>query len=197
MKVIITILLGLLCLSKVNAMFDENNALYAAIELHLGNYLGSDISLNYVYKEKYSFHIGHMDNFREAKSKPDDYRTGLAGILLFGLVEPFDKIDIYRIGIGEIFKLNQSGTVRFNLSIGLAYTIITEPVNWKKTGSVITSNYEWDYKKYRTISLTFNPKIEYAIARGFGLTLSPLFHVNSDGGAYYGIGTGIIFGLIR
>ena len=51
----IIILLFLIKVTIVNAQFKENNALYTSGEINIGNYVGIDINLNYVYKNNYSF----------------------------------------------------------------------------------------------------------------------------------------------
>jgi len=180
-----------------NAQFGENNAIYSTAEWNLGNYIGIDISLNYVYKEKYAFKIGYTGNIREPKSQPEDYAPGLEGILLFSLANPYDKLENYHIGFGKIYKLNKRGTIRANISLGLGYTTIREPENWQRTdGGFLTANYTWDYKQYNTISLIINPKIEFPFSRIYGLTFSPMLQLNKDK-VYFGIGIGSMIGLLR
>jgi len=132
MKRIVIILIFSISINIVHAQFDENNAIYLTEELNFGNYIGIDIDLNYIYKEKYSFKFGYSGNIRKAKSMPEDYTSGFTGILLLGLANPYDQLENYHIGIGRIHKLNQSGTIRLNASIGLGYTIIREPENWER-----------------------------------------------------------------
>lgn len=180
-----------------NAQFDENNAIYFTGELNLGNYVGFDINLNYVHKEKHSFKIGYTGNIRKPKSQPEDYSSGLTGILLFGLADPYDQLENYQVGFGRIYKINRSGTIRANVSIGIGYTVIWEPGNWKRVNNgFLAENYTWNYRKYNTVSLIINPKIEFPFTRFYGLTISPMLQINKDS-TYFGIGIGGMIGLLR
>ncbi len=197
MKQIIAILIFSIGIHLANAQFDENNAIYSTGELNLGNYFGVDFNLNYVYKEKYTFKIGYTGNIRKPKSQPENYTSGLTGLLSFGLANPYDQFENYQLGFGEIYNLNKSGTIRANLSIGLGYTTIREPENWKFINEAfLTENYTWNYKKYNTVSLIINPKIEFPFTRFYGLTISPMLQINKDR-IYFGIGIGHMFGLLR
>lgn len=183
--------------ATINAQFKENNALYTSGELNLGNYIGVDINLNYIYKENYSFKIGYTGNIRKPKSQPEDYSSGLTGVLLFGSANPYDQLENYQIGVGKIYKLNPSGTIRANLSLGIGCTIISEPENWVRINNgFLAENYTWNYKKYSTISVIINPKIEFPFSRLYGLTISPLIQLNKDR-TYIGIGIGQMIGLLR
>ncbi len=200
MKRIITILIFSISINIANAQFDENNAIYSTGELNLGNYIGVDIGLNYVYKEKYSFKVGYTGNIRKPKSQPEDYTDGLFRLFSFGLADPNDQFKNYQIGLGKIYKLNKRGTIRVNLTLGLGYTTIREPENWQMINNVfivfIDENYTWDYKEYNTVSLIINPKIEFPVTRFYGLTISPMLQINKDR-TYFGIGIGQMIGLLR
>ena len=119
MKRVIKLLIFFISIGIANAQFDENNMIYSTGELNLGNYIGFDINLNYINKEKYSFKIGYTGNIRKPKSQPEDYTSGLTGILLLGLANPYDQFENYQFGVGKIYEINPSGTIRANISIGL------------------------------------------------------------------------------
>lgn len=199
MKRLLFILVFCSSLSEMNAQFSDSNAIYITSDINLINYTGFDINLNYVYKEKYSFKVGYNGNFRVPKSKPDDYPRSLFS---FGYNGPYDQIENYQIGIGRIYKLNESGTFRVNMYIGVGYTTIREPENWElhtwgTMSSFFThSEYTYDINEYRTLSLIINPKIEYSFYRFFGITVSPFVQINKDQ-VYYGIGFGQMLGLLR
>lgn len=197
MKRIITLLLFFSSIHFVHAQFDENNFIYSTGELNLGNYIGIDLNLNYILKEKYSFKLGYTGNIRSPDSQPKDYSSGLSGVLFYGLANPYDQFQNYQIGFGKVYNMNESGTIRANLSFGLGYAIMREPGNWKKLDSgFIVENYSWDYKKHNTVSLILNPKIEFPFTRFYGLTLSPMVQINKDR-TYFGIGIGQMTGLLR
>ena len=182
-----------------NAQFAENNAVYATGELNLGNYVGMDLNLNYVLKEKYSFKVGYSGNFRKPKSQPEDLTTGVTGILVWGLNSPVDVFENFGASIGRIYKINQNGTIRANLSFGVGYTIYTEPENWKKINNntvSVTKNYSYDNVEHKAVSLIVNPKIEFPITRYFGFSISPMLQINKDR-TYFGIGLGSMIGLLR
>ena len=195
-----TILLFSLILSfnSIKAQFAENNAIYYSDGLNFGNYIGVDLNLNYVYKEKYSFKIGYIHNSRKPKSQPDDYSSGLANALLFGTTNPHDLMENYQIAFGKIYSLNENRTIRINFSVGIGYTVIKEPENWQKIEyeSLVAENYTWNYEKRNTVSLIINPKIEFPFTTVYGLSISPMVQINKDR-TYFGIGVGQMIGLLR
>lgn len=87
---IITIVIGFMSINYANAQFMKNDAIYLAAELSIGNYYGADISLNYVYKDTYSFKAGLTINTRNSKTTPNDYSSGLMQIFTLGLSNPTD-----------------------------------------------------------------------------------------------------------
>lgn len=182
-----------------NAQFAKNNAMYATNELNLGNYFGVDLNLNYVLKEKYSFKLGYTGNLRKPKSQPKDFTSGLTGIFLFGLNSPVDKFENFGASVGRIYKINQTGNIRINFSLGMGYTIYTEPENWEKINDntvFLTNNYSYNNVEHKAISLIINPKIEFPITRYFGFTISPMLQINKNR-TYFGIGLGSMIGLLR
>lgn len=197
MKHIITILILSMSFHLSYAQFDENNAIYTTSELNLGNYIGIDVNLNYVYKEKYTFKIGYTGNIRKPISQPENYSSGLTGFFAFGLANPYDQFVNYQAAMGKLYNLNKSGTIRANLSLGIGYATIREPENWELINDpALAENYSWNYKKHNTISIIINPKIEFPFSRFYGLTLSPMLQINKDR-TYFGIGIGQMNGILR
>ena len=188
--------------SSVNiasAQFAKNNALYSTGELNLGNYYGMDLNLNYVLNEKYSFKLGYTGNLRKPKTLPEDFSTGVTGILVWGLNHPMDNFENYGASVGRIYKLNESGTIRVNLSLGVGYSVITEPENWEKINNNfvhLQRNYSYDNVEHKAVSLIFNPKIEFPITRLFGFTISPIIQINKER-TYFGVGIGTMIGLLK
>lgn len=194
----IIIFILLLVITKLNAQFSEKNAVYSTGELNFGNYVGVNLNLNYVFNEKYSFQIGYSGYTRESKSQPEDYTSGLVGIFTLGLSEfHFDNMENYQFLAGKIYSLNESGTIRLNMSGGIGYTIISEPTNWRRiSGFTLGENYTYDMDKHKTVSLIINPKVEFPFTRFFGLTISPMLQINKDR-TFIGIGIGLMIGLLR
>lgn len=193
----ILIVIFLMNVMSANAQFNKNKAFYSTGELNLGNYIGIDINLNYVYDNKYSLKVGYTGNIRKPKSQPENYASGLTGFLSFGSANPYDQFENYQIGFGKIYNINKSGTIRTNVSFGLGFTTIREPENWQIINDAfLTENYTWNYNKYHTISLIINPKIEFAFTNFYGFTISPMLQINKDR-TYFGIGIGHMIGLLR
>ena len=197
MKQILLISILVFSINLVNAQFSENNAIYHTSEITIGNYFGVDIHANYVLNEKYSFKIGYSGLIRQPKSAPENYSSGIIGIISFGTANPYDQMENFQILAGRIYRLNEKGTIRANISVGLGFTVIREPTNWQTIdGSFLTPNYSYDYHKYNTFSLIINPKIEFPFTRFYGLSISPMIQVNKDR-TYIGIGIGQMIGLLR
>ena len=198
-KTLILLLIIFASVNIANAQFAKNNALYATGELNMGNYYGTDLNLNYVLNEKYSFKLGYTGNLRKPKTLPEDFSTGVTGILVWGLNHPMDNFENYGASVGRIYKLNQSGTIRVNLSLGIGYSILTEPENWEKINNNfvhLQKNYSYDNVEHKAVSLIVNPKIEFPITRFFGFTISPMLQINKER-TYFGIGIGTMIGLMN
>ena len=194
---ILIIILVISYTQVATAQFGQNHAIYSTSELNVGNYFGVDLHLNYLYKETYSLKVGYSGYIRKPRSQPDDYSSGLKGIILFGLANPYDQLETFQIAVGKIYRLRENGYTRINLSFGLGYTIIREPENWQRVnGAALSENYTWNYRRYNTVSFIINPKIEFPFSRFYGLTISPMLQINKDR-IYIGIGVGQMIGLLR
>lgn len=196
MKRPVFILLFICAVNQVDGQFDEKNAIYGANEINLGGYAGVDVSLNYIYNGKYSFRFGFSDNTRLSRSKPSDYSPGIIGILTLGASTPRDYFRSFQLGCGRIVMLSETGKVRANLSVGIGFVKTRIPYNWQKIDGYLTDNYTWDYKTGHSISLIINPKFEFPFTRYWGLSISPMVQFY-DGGTFFVVGVGHIFGLLR
>jgi hypothetical protein len=196
MKQVIRILLLLSCVQPMRAQFFDSNAIYFTGDVVLGNYIGVDFQMNYIHKEKYTFKIGYSGNIRKPKTQPSDFSTGLGGIYLLGTANPYDQFESYQVTVGRLYKFNEKGTIRLNLSVGLGYTNIREPENWLFGGEPSIGNYSWNYYEYSTVSLIISPKIEFPFTRFYGLTISPILQINKDR-TFFGIGVGQMIGVLR
>lgn len=198
MRKIAIVIVSILIFNVAHAQFVEDNAIYVTSELNVGNYIGIDINGNYVYKEKYSLKVGYSGSIRKPKSQPEDFTSGISGLFLIGLFNPYDQFVNYQISIGRIYTLDRRGTVRANISIGVGYTTITEPENWGQMleGGFLSDNYTWNYASRNTISLLINPKLELPFFWLYGLTVSPILQINKHR-TFVGIGFGQMLGLLR
>lgn len=194
---IIALIISFISITSAKAQFFTNTLIYTTGELTLGNYIGLDLNLNYIIDDSYSLKLGYTVTIRTPKSQPDNYSSGVTGVFALGFDNPYDQIENYQMGIGKIYNLNPSGTIRANVSVGLGYTIVTTPQNWQENNDrFFTENYTWHYNKQNTVSLVINPKIEFPLTSFYGLTLSPLVILNKHS-SYFGIGIGQMIGLLR
>lgn len=180
----------------IHGQFGETHAIYVGNEFNMGGYFGMEVSLNYVYREKYAARVGFTTNTRIAKSIPSDYSPGMIGILTLGMNTPRDNLRSIHLDLGFIKKLNEAGTARLNVFLGLGFVTTKEPVNWQKTDGFMTENYTWDYEAGHAVSFVVNPKFEFPFSRYWGLSISPMLQVY-DGGTFFVVGIGHIFGLLR
>ena len=198
MKKMISLFVLIFFFLQLNAQFAERNAIYLTGGLNGGNFWGMNLNLNYILDNTYSFQAGISGLFREPKSKPDDFSSGLTGLFTFGLSNLlyYDEMDNYHILFGKIVKTNKN-IIRFNIAGGIGYTYLTEATNWKRvTEFTLGENYTYDIEKHGSVSFIINPKIEFPIIRYFGATLSPILQLNKDR-TYIGIGFDLMLGLLR
>ncbi len=194
MKRNFSLLIFLMTINHVNAQPSEAHTFYVSGELNLGNYIGLEIDLNYLNNAMYSFKLGYCVNVREPKSLPHDYYGGLGEIFSF---EPYDQLENYHFAIGKVYRMNDKGTIRANLSLGIGYAIIEKPQNWERIeGGILGGNYTYDYHRTNTVSLIINPKVEFPFTRFYGLTVSPMLIITKDS-TYIGIGIGHMVGLLK
>lgn len=186
-----------ICCFQAQAQFSEDNALYQTIAISAGTANGFDLNANYIRKERYTFKLGFSAFYKEAEQKPDDFSVGLIEAFFLGLTSPIDVMTNYQAQFGRLFKLNPKGTIRLNLSAGLAYSKFSTAVNFiPSNGGLIDRNYTHRYRKSSAISFLLNPKIEFPLGRFYGLALSPLM-ILSDNHSYFGIGIEQMVGLLR
>ncbi len=197
MKRLLAITICVFTIVTARAQNNERDPAYLTAEFNLGNYLGIDLNFNYIFKNDYSIRVGYTGNWRRSESLPENYSPGLFTLFFFGTLDPYDQMQNFQASFGRVYYLNEKQTIRANLSIGLGYTIITEPENWQKIGQAFfVPNYYWEYKSHSTVSLIINPKIEFPLTRFYGLTISPMAQINKDR-AYYGIGIGHMLGRLK
>ena len=182
---------------SIQAQTERTNFFYMNNQLNIGNYAGWEIGLNYVQNQKTSYKLSYTRNSMTARSTPDDFSVGLLGSLTFGAASPWDRFRTYQFAVGRIIPFNKSGSIRTNFYLGLGYSIIKEPRNWRdEGGSWLVPNYDWDNHKYSTLSISINPVIEFAFTRSYGLFLSPMLQLSKDR-TYVGVGIGHMIGPIR
>lgn len=198
MNIKFILILFFISIQFTNAQVTKNNKLYASSELSIGNYLGVDVNLNMITKKNYIFKVGFNGNFRSSRSTPSDYVDIVDPTLFAG---PRDYFNSFQIGFGKLYNigkienLDENGIVRANISFGLGITTLKERVNWRLNNNSFLY-YISDGKRYSTISLIINPKIEFPFKKFLGLTISPMIQINKYR-TYFGIGIGQMIGLVR
>jgi len=197
------ILILFLIIHNVQLIIAQNsdiNTYYVTGELSLGNYVGLDYTINYIFKDTYALKLGFSGKIRKPKSAPEDYSGGLNSVFTAGIDFPYDHLLNYDLSFGKIYNFNDSHTIRLNFLIGIGYTIIKEPGNWQFVDNDATinlaENYSYTYRDYNTISFIINPKIEFPLSNFFGLSISPMLQFNKDR-TYFGIGFGTMLGKLK
>lgn len=102
-KKIITIILLWSISQSVSAQFLGEDSIYFSADINSGTFFGSDININYINKNDYTFKLGFSANIRASKSTPSDYKSGITDILLLGLTSPHDIVLNYQCYIGKIY----------------------------------------------------------------------------------------------
>lgn len=199
MKYALVTILLLCSIPSLNAQFAENHALYLTSELNLGNYIGVDVNLNFLYKEKYSFKMGYSGNTKTPETLPDNFDPGLLGFLSSD--RPKDRIENFQATMGKVFYLNQAGTIRLNMMLGAGYTLLRAASDWERSSGggfllYLGPNYSWTYFYDQTWSFIINPKIEFPFTWIAGFSVSPTVQLNEKS-SFYGIGLGYMLGLLK
>ena len=164
--------------NTVIAQSISKNALYLSQELNFGNYLGFNLGLNYDL------------NLRIPRSRPKDYSPDLFNSLIQGVKFPYEQMQTWQLTVGNIYNLRNDGSIRLKLSFGVGYTTFSEPKEWQESQDDHTGgNYTWENKNRYTTSLIINPKLEIPMTSNYGVSISPVLHLNREI-FYYGISLG-------
>lgn len=184
---------------SLQGQFIERHALYLNTDLNVGDYLGVNLGMTYVYQYKYAFQLGYSANSRKAKSTPDNYSNNniFKSIITLGLSDPSDRIEQVQALAGWMFILDEKGIVRLNLSAGIAYSQITKPVQWELDVSPgRQANYSFQENTFDTFSLIIQPKLEFTIFKFYGLSTGPHIQINKDE-VFFQLSMGSILGAVR
>ncbi len=174
----------------------EERSLYFSTDLQINRFQGFDFALNYVTINNFTAHIGVSALNIESPSAPENYAQGLDGFFSFGFAAARDRLFNYRVGMGKLYKINPKGTLRFHPQVGLGISIIETPINFQRINNAfLTQNYEYDFRRYATLSITISPRFEIPIFPVYGLSISPIMIINK-GKWHYGIGFGYIIGRL-
>ena len=180
---------------KVNGQSLENNFLYGSAGISAGNYVALEGGINYIKNEKISYHFIYSYKSIETKNKPNDYSSGF-----LGTSSVLDQHHSFIPSAGYVMTLNPSKTIRLLLKggVGLRWSRIAsnyEP-HYSSSGWFSSKYYSHDYENRYTVELTINPALEFALARGYGLSVSPVISIGS-GRTFFGVSFNNLFGKVR
>lgn len=180
---------------KSNAQSVENNFIYGNAGISAGNYRALECAINYIKAEKISYHLNYIYRSDDAKNKPEDYSSGFLGSSAI-----YNQHHSFIAAAGYVMPLNSSKTIRLLLKggAGLRWSRIATNYQSYYSGSTWFSGkyYIYDNENRYTVELTINPALEFALARGYGLSVSPVVSIGS-GRTFYGVSFNNLFGKVR
>ena len=187
----------------INAQFSKNNALYLKIGASLGNYSGTDINVNYIYKQTYSLQIRQLVSGRASENVPSNYHSG--NILGKKGSKPYELLIANEVLFGKVYSIDKKAHIRAQLKLGVSYNIFEIPSNfipksndngWGNIGIASSSNYDYEIIKKKKLGLVINPNLEFSFWRGFGVSIAPYVNINSERIAFAGQ-IAIMAGILR
>lgn len=135
-------------------------------------------SLDVLFGKKYSasfFAESHQTV--NSPNTPTNYNCGLCFFKDEHKVR--NEINTYGLTIGKIFSASNYSKIRINLKTGLGFSTVRQPVNFQaQKPDLFESNYKFDWKENRTVSLIFRPMLEFPFSRIFGLGVGMMLNVN-------------------
>ena len=185
-------LILILCSSLFAQEEKKGSSLFLGTQLAIGNYVGIDVGLNYIYKDSYSFSIGHLGGIASAKEEPDDHdKSGF----LSSLQNVYDSTSNRYFTVGKIFRINNENKI--NVYLGYANTTIRQRVNWTKE-SKKEEGYDYVYQTdvIDNRSLVVGGNLQMDAWKYFGFVFSSKVIINKEE-TYYGIGVGVLLGKLK
>ncbi|MGO3182107.1 MAG: hypothetical protein ACTIJ9_04670 [Aequorivita sp.] len=180
---------------KSFAQTPESNFIYGNAGVSAGNYLGIEGGINYIKNEKLYFGINYSIRQNDANNEPDGYSAGF-----FGPYSVNNHHHSFIASTGYVMPLNPSKTIRLVLKGGAGLRLSRIPTNYQAiySGSTWFSGkyYTYDYHNRYSVEIIINPALEFAFARGYGLSVSPVVSVGS-GRTFFGASINNIFGIVR
>jgi len=179
-----------LLLFPIFCFAQNNTAVYASSSLNIGNNIGLDLDLNFIFNNKYTLSTGIKEQLSINKDFPDDYGGDLD---FFSDIESMNTF--YLLG-GVVHQMDN--TVRFNLQGGIGSSLVYTQGNFVREGKATINRYEYSYDeiKDRVTSLILRPKLEITAPNVIGFYLYAELIANKYN-SYYGAGIGIMFGKVR
>lgn len=172
-----------------------NYFLYGNAGVSTGNYNAIEGGINYIPNGNFSYHLNYYFRSRKDENKPHDYSGGF-----LGSSSVYNQYHSFVLSAGYMIPLNQSKTIRLLLKGGPGLRLSKVAENYKAyssgSGWFSSTRYSYDRNNKYSVELTVNPALEFAIARGYGLSVSPIISFGS-GRTFYGVSLNNIFGKVR
>ncbi|WP_320018546.1 hypothetical protein [Labilibaculum manganireducens] len=163
----------------IHAQFTKDHLLYVDYGISAGNYIGGEVHLNYIHKQKLSLQIGFYDLQRKDLLRPENYNGGPVSIFYLGESNPKDKLKSYSFLVGKILPYKGYQKARWNLRAGLTYSSFKEPINYIEIDSgLFGANYTFEYEKSKVFGVIIKPELEVAFFKNIGTGLSGIVCYN-------------------
>lgn len=187
------IALTLLSLSQyTNAQASRENTYNFSGGLFFGNNLGTDLTLNYVFKNEFTATLGYNDLARESQDASMDPGNQIVKLFTFGLGGKWDHMETLSLRVGKLVRFSKDGKSRLLLSTGPG-------LSWIRTNHYaydpVADDNTWVEDHTRTMSLLVDSKLEFPIVKYIGLRVGPTVLVNRER-TFWGIETGVVVGRL-
>jgi len=198
MKRLYTFLALLICLTAVvHAQSASRHKTYFMLTFGggIGTHLTGTLSLDVISPTDFFFSASYWRQGKDAPEVPSDYNKGLT---FFGDGVPEQATEMFALTFGKVFPSSHP-RCRYVLSGGLGMGTFQEPTNFVRRSQDIfslSSNYSYSEEKTPVVGLLFTPRIEFPIARWFGLSIGTLININSKDSAF-ALTTAMQFGRLR
>ncbi|WP_163321605.1 hypothetical protein [Draconibacterium mangrovi] len=168
------------------------HCLYSSGEYLVGDQQAGKLGMSYTYNNKYIISVGYSATFKTTVTPSDNFLKSATNVTPATSVEPFENSENLHMMMGRIFNLNEKKNLRVVLQAGPGIATFREPefalVN-------ANSQYNFETKTSKKLSLVLNPKFEMPLHSTVGCSVGPLVVVNSNQ-TYIGAGIGIMYGLL-
>ena len=174
-----------------NSVRTKHN-LYSIGEYVVGDQQAGKIGMSYTYNNKYILSVGYSATFKSTVTPSDNFLKSATTITPATSAEPFENSENLHMMVGRIFNLNNKKNLRVVLQAGPGIATFREP-----EFALVNSNsqYNFETKTTKKLSLVLNPKLEIPLHSTVGCSVGPMVVVNSNQ-TYIGAGIGIMYGII-
>jgi len=181
--------------NKFSGGWAEKHFIYGSGDVLVGNYTGKDISVNYIYNNKFSVKFGFSASDKLASMPNFPLKSGEDVSSMPGH-SPNENLENYHLMFGRVFRLDAKDKIRITVQGGPGISMLREPVVADNAvNSVFNPNTDVNYEKTKNLSFILNPKIEFPIGCILGLSAGPMVMINEDR-TFFGASIGFMYGVI-